>query len=447
MDNGLAFEDGTESAMTGRRRAITIAALVVIALAGAACVPGRLPADDAPAATAVSVAPEATAATAPAPPLEFSSDAKKVHCDGLSHDVGQIRGALPGERILLSSALPIDLSDGLADDQGRFKLVWSCDQTEARLQWDILAVGHDSGRRVEFTIVGSAEDPALDGKLVIDVAADPFPCDAKRRPIGTITGAQPFESITFSSPQGSDIRGGQADDRGELELNWECTRAEAGTTWLVTAAGTESGKTGQFQIVGDRALPGPEQDIQATVEEDPFVCDGESRRFAVLANFAPVEVVDFTSDQASGLIDGRADADGSLPIRWQCGRDDVGKTWTLTATGVDSGRSITISFTGAEPPSGTFLELAVAMTEDPFACDGGSRVFATISNFQPREFVDFSSPQADQLRQGQADEAGLLPIRWQCGAGDIDSIWDLTATGATSNKSITIRITGGAPSQ
>ncbi len=376
--------------------------------------------------------------------LVDDSGVLEVHCDGRPHDVADLRGAEPGEQILLASELPVELETGLADEQGTYRLAWACEQSEARLRWTITAVGHDSGRRVDFTIGGAADDPAAATGLAVDVDADGFLCDGVRRAIGTIGGSQPLETIDFQSVPAAQLRGAQADDQGSLTLHWVCGNDQAGTTWTVTATGLESGKTGSFEVVGQ--APDPAETVELTVElqESPFVCDGVGREFATISNFVPFEVVDFSSEQASGLIDGRADGDGRLPIRWQCDTTGIGKTWDLTARGVESGRTITVGFAGAAPP-GSLDELAVSFTENPFACDGQSRVFATIANFLPGEFVDFSSPQASALRQGQADGSGTLAIRWQCGAGDIDHLWDLTATGASSGKTTTFRISGAAP--
>lgn len=418
-----------------------------LAIVGAACTSGSEDdeSEGGQSTTAPTLASAEVASTVDAGPLEIIFENDEVFCDGLNHPVAEIRGADPGERILLSSPLPVDPGDGVADDGGRYQLMWSCDQTEARLSWDLLAVGHDSGRRVEFTIVGTATDPEPARALTFDVPPEPVICDGSRQVIGTMTGADPFERIIFESPQTDDIRDGEATADGGLSVKWECRHDQTGTTWMVSARGLESGKSGQFTITGEGPAAGPETELAVAVQEDPFACNGESRDFAVLSNFTPLEVVDFSSDDAAGLIDGRADADGSLPIRWQCGRADIGKRWTLTASGVSSGRSTTITFAGGEPPDGTFKDLAATFIEDPFACNGDSRAFATIANFLPREFVDFSSPQSQALRQGQADENGSLAVRWQCFADDVDKTWDLTATGATSQKSITIKVTATAP--
>ena len=67
------------------------------------------------------------------------------------------------------------------------------------------------------------------------------------------------------------------------------------------------------------------------------------------------------------------------------------------------------------------------------------------SGFVPREFIDFTSPQTEDLRQGQADDTGALQLRWTCDADDVDRVWEITATGATSQRSVSFQITGAAP--
>jgi hypothetical protein len=210
----------------------------------------------------------------------------------------------------------------------------------------------------------------------------------------------------------------------------------------VTARGLESDRVGEFTIVG--VAPPPEEIPIPTVQvdEDPFLCDSGSRVFATLSGFLPGEAVDFDSPQASVLTEGQADDSGALPIKWTCEEADAGTVWEVTATGARSRRTVTFTVAGAAPPPDP--DPIVTVAENPFRCDGSTRFFATISGFTPREFIDFTSPQAEGLRQGQADEAGAVQVRWTCGAGDIDRTWDITATGATSQLSVSFQITGSA---
>ncbi len=193
----------------------------------------------------------------------------------------------------------------------------------------------------------------------------------------------------------------------------------------------------------------PATDLRVTVAEDPFVCDGGTREFALIGNADPNENVAFASPQASGLRTGTADANGELPIRWQCDPEQAGTTWQLTATGETSGRTATFLFAGVteaadpdEPDPVDPVELTVEVIEDPFACDGGTRVFAGLSGLEPNETVAFSSPQSPGLRSGTADAEGNLPVRWQCDPEQAGTMWDLTATGETSGRAVTFSFTG-----
>jgi hypothetical protein len=118
-------------------------------------------------------------------------------------------------------------------------------------------------------------------------------------------------------------------------------------------------------------------------------------------------------------------------------------TWELTATGDLSERTVTFLVTGAPAPLAP--DPTLTMTEDPFRCDGSTRYFATITGFAPREFVDFESPQADAISQGQADADGAILLRWTCDPNDSGTVWNVTATGATSARSIKFQIRGASP--
>ena len=186
--------------------------------------------------------------------------------------------------------------------------------------------------------------------------------------------------------------------------------------------------------------------LRITIGEDPFICDGGTREFALIGGAEPNEQISFTSPQSEGLRDGTADANGELPVRWQCDPAQAGTTWELTATGLTSGKSATFLFAGALAPPGSEpaapTALTVTVTEDPFACDGTARVFAQLSGADPNEEVAFSSPQSPGLRSGTADANGELPVRWSCDATQAGTVWELTATGVTSGRTVTFSFTG-----
>jgi hypothetical protein len=243
------------------------------------------------------------------------------------------------------------------------------------------------------------------------------------------------------------VLGGGGDDSTEAG---EVTDATSSTT--VTTATTVPPATTATTAAFD-----PATDLRVTLAEDPFVCDSGTREFALVAGADPNEQVAFTSPQADGLRNGTADANGELPIRWQCEPTQAGTTWELTATGVTSGRTVTFIFAGvsqatddgsATPSTGSSTtavaptELTVQVMENPFVCNSEVRVFAQISGAEPNEAVGFSSPQSPGLRSGQADAEGNLPIRWQCDPEQVGTMWELTATGETSGRTITFTFTG-----
>jgi hypothetical protein len=75
-------------------------------------------------------------------------------------------------------------------------------------------------------------------------------CDGAGRPLGTLSGALPGETVTFWSPQLGDLLSGQADAAGTVALHWQCDPGEAGSAWTVVATGGSSGATAQFTVEG-----------------------------------------------------------------------------------------------------------------------------------------------------------------------------------------------------
>ncbi len=412
---------------------LVLAMLLTSCLSGA----GELVADD---------------ATGPAleterPGLEVVDGSSELFCDNTERLIAEIRGAEPGESIVVSSPRPIPLSaaqrEATADGAGAYSLTWSCSPTEVGQPWELSIQGDDSGRQVIISFVGTATDPDGPPSLDVTMGQATFVCDGRSKTLGELTNAVAFEPVTFETEGADNLLDGIADADGRLILTWQCSPFEAGT-WQVAARGVESGRVGRFTIVGVAPPPEDVPTPTVTIDEDPFVCDGGSRVFATLADFLPGEYVNFWAPDTPGLRDGRADESGRVPIRWTCGPAEAGTRWEVTATGTASGREVSFTVTGGEPPPGPTP--TVTTVEEPFRCDGATRPYATIGGFVPREFVDFASPQADAIRQGQADEAGELTVRWTCGADDIGRIWEITATGASSLRSVSFQITGAASS-
>lgn len=206
--------------------------------------------------------------------------------------------------------------------------------------------------------------------------------------------------------------------------------------------------------------------LQVVLTEDPFVCDGDSRQIGLISQAEPNEEIAFSSPQAENLSPGQAGPDGTLPIRWQCDADQVGEVWNLTAAGVTSGKVAIFVVNGVAPgqanPDGAASAitsttessatettsapaggtLSVTIDEDPFTCNGETRQFGTLSGAEPNEEIGFTSPQASGIGSGNADANGERVIRWSCTPAQAGTVWEVTATGATSGRTVTFTFTG-----
>ncbi len=370
-----------------------------------------------------------------------------VYCDGTARPAALIFGGEPGEIITFSTPMPVDIDDGVADDQGAFQLQWSCEPHETALFWDLTATGSTSKRSATFQIRGSGDQPLEEKELVFVPGNTPLLCNNTRQIVGWVEGTEPGETVSFTSPDVDDLVEGSASLAGRVEVNWSCAPEETGESWPLTAKAVETGRTVTFTVAGSLPEPVAEGPIQAAVAENPFVCDRSRRTVAQLVNLTPGASVAFEATPGGVVPGGRATLDGTLDVFWVCTRDDDGTQWTITATEVGppdtESRAISFSFTGSANPNPT----TVAFLEDPFVCDGTRHPVATLSNFLANEFIDFTSPQSQGLRQGQAGTDGSLIVNWQCGADDVGRKWEVTATGATSGVDITFTITGAPASE
>ncbi len=94
------------------------------------------------------------------------------------------------------------------------------------------------------------------------------------------------------------------------------------------------------------------------------------------------------------------------------------------------------------PPPPATSALGVVFTEQPFLCDGSLHPFGSITGAQPGEFITFYSPEVPNLVNGSANSNGELTMQWQCEPHEVGMNWSLTATGATSGRTITLLIHG-----
>ncbi len=224
--------------------------------------------------------------------------------------------------------------------------------------------------------------------------------------------------------------------------------AEDTTTTTLATTTTESTTTTTLPV-----------GMQIQLVSDQFICNGAVQEFGLITGATPNEEIAFTSPQSPNLSAGEADENGRLPIRWSCTADQVGTVWELTATGATSALSATTSFTGV--PEGTEIvqqqttttqattttageagEFTVVLTENPFTCDGGARVFGTLSGATPNGQISFTSPQTSGISPGTADEAGTRAMRWSCSPDQADTVWELTATDDATGRSVTFKLSG-----
>ena len=99
---------------------------------------------------------------------------------------------------------------------------------------------------------------------------EPFECDGAQHVVGTISGADGFEIIDFTSAGSDRLRSGSADGLGELEVNWTCDPDEVGEPWTVQATGQTSRRNVSFTIRGERALPGRDGPIDVELRRRPL---------------------------------------------------------------------------------------------------------------------------------------------------------------------------------
>lgn len=97
--------------------------------------------------------------------------------------------------------------------------------------------------------------------LQANLTLNPVPCDATTHGIGSITGANAGERITFTSP-GLSLLAGSANSSGSLGIIWTCSPSETNKSWAITARAATSGRTVTFVLRGGTpgsggSTPGP----------------------------------------------------------------------------------------------------------------------------------------------------------------------------------------------
>lgn len=96
---------------------------------------------------------------------------------------------------------------------------------------------------------------------------------------------------------------------------------------------------------------------------------------------------------------------------------------------------------GPDDPDEPDEPLQVALSENPFRCDGGLRTLGVLSNATAGERVSFWSPELGTLTPGTADDAGRVQLRWTCSPGT-NAIWRVDAVGVSSGRQTSFQVQG-----
>jgi hypothetical protein len=165
--------------------------------------------------------------------------------------------------------------------------------------------------------------------------------------VARLSNLTPRAVLEFAvSPQDEPLHSAEAGAGGTATVFWQCTRQDEGTTWELTITEqTTAGRSVTFSFASTTL----ESPVTIDLTDDSVVCDGTTRPFGVLRNFVSREAIDFESPQSEAIRQGRADADGVVPLRWTCEADQIGTVWEVTATGVTSGASLTFTIMGVAP--------------------------------------------------------------------------------------------------
>lgn len=97
----------------------------------------------------------------------------------------------------------------------------------------------------------------------------------------------------------------------------------------------------------EESAPVATEPLSFDIDEQPFICNDELRKFGTVSNAVPGELIYFNSPQAPGLVPGTADSSGVLGLTWSCSSEEAGPV-TLNAESA-SGRTGSVTFDMAAP--------------------------------------------------------------------------------------------------
>lgn len=278
------------------------------------------------------------------------------------------------------------------------------------------------------------------GDLEVDLFNNGVYCDGTARPAALVFGAEPGETISFTSPMPVQIETGRADERGAYQLRWTCEPHETALFWDVTAFGETSQRSASFQVRGSGDTPTVNQELIFVPGDTPLECNNTRQIVGSLENAEPGETIEFSSAGVTDIASGTADPQGWLAVNWRCLPEETAQPRTVKATGLTSGRSVTFTLNGTQPTPLIDGPIEATLLEDPFTCNRQRRPVARLTNLIPNTFVEFSaSPSVGSLQSGRANSQGNLDVFWQCERSQEGTQWTLTAEESSSNQA------GGTP--
>ncbi len=160
-----------------------------------------------------------------------------------------------------------------------------------------------AGCALALSAVGGVMQPhaSAQDSLLVDLVESPFLCDDGSRSLGVVSGLQPSEKVTFSSPQLNGIFSNRvADDDGAVDMRWSCDNPR---TWTITIAGVSSGRSVTFTLEGVLAPPPADAPIGAAFDAKSAMTAAD---MAVWKDFSPFNTAGIYIDVDAGW-DNRAD--------------------------------------------------------------------------------------------------------------------------------------------
>lgn len=193
-----------------------------------------------------------------------------------------------------------------------------------------------------------------------------------------------------AEPGCESYRGGSLPSRYQRQVMWWQAIEALATLASDDVAAAQS-------LYGDEEDDEPVGSLAVSFTENPFTCDGGLRWFGEVSGAAAGERVTFASPELGSLAPGTASSGGTVAIRWQCNPNEAGQSWTVTAQGQSSGRSVTFTVSGVgpvedSPPPPAHVTIAKGASYRASWCTHSScaRVNVSVSGFAPNATITYS---------------------------------------------------------